>query len=311
MKTTKIDDVSYKRLVLVKQIFDRSNVQPTHSYAERILVLIGYDLANETALKAVISSLSTKQPNKDHNFGQIISEAAKILDERGLDTIPYQANLMKVRTLRNSSQHDARNPSDDDLSDARTYTKDFLEKLFQQVWTLNFQTISMRSLVRNDEVRERLDAAYKYFDEESFSDAACEASIAFQHVKGLIKRFAVGRESSGHFSDFMMHNAQDDLIQWRAIAEDINGLRDVLFHSLLGLDLRDYLKFDRLSSGFVLNYLGGNKYSRVQTWGNYSKEEAEFVLQFATNATVAAESLAGELEKPFGIDPSQRPYLYM
>lgn len=305
MASTKIDDLSYKKLVLVKQIFDRSVNQTSLNYAERLLILIGYDLANETALKTVISSLSTK-PFKDRNFSDIVKEAESVLSVKGLRPVPDEANIWNVRNRRNSSQHDARNPSDSDLAEAQIYTRDFLEKLCKQVWDLDFHSISMRSLIQNSEVKKLLDVAYAFFEKGDFSSAACDAVVAFQHVKGMIKRFAVGRESQGVILTFTTTEDQAPLSH---LADDINNLRDVVFHSLLGVDFKEYLRFERISLAFGVHYLGGMKYKCVQYGEDFTEEEAEFALQFVTNATVAAENLAGELERPFGIDPTQRPYI--
>ncbi|CAN5725256.1 hypothetical protein BH24ACI2_BH24ACI2_01210 [soil metagenome] len=55
-----LDVVTRKKLILVKQIYQRALIQAQakHSYVDCIFAVVGFDLANETVLKAVVSALN-------------------------------------------------------------------------------------------------------------------------------------------------------------------------------------------------------------------------------------------------------------
>lgn len=99
MKIT-LDEITRKKLILVRQLIQRAILQAEakHSYVDRIMALICFDLTNETILKAVVSAInSTVTPKSD--FQAIIQQADNELVTAGLPPVPDKARIQHVRTL--------------------------------------------------------------------------------------------------------------------------------------------------------------------------------------------------------------------
>src|SRR5258708_2178365 len=172
MSSTLPDEITYKKLVLVKQLYQRAIVgsQSGYSAPDRILVVIIFDLACETAIKAIITSLdSTKTP--DEKFQSLIDQADSILSKNGMADLPNKAQIRHVHAIRNDAQHKAKYPNENDVSDCRTYTRDFLTEVIKEVWTLDFEDIRLTELVKNDEVKNSLISAETAFVERNFSES--------------------------------------------------------------------------------------------------------------------------------------------
>ena len=130
-----LDVITHRKLILVRQIYRRAVVQPEvlHSDFDRMMSLIAFDLASETALKTVVSAL---EPSKtaDKDFQAVVQQADALLTKKGLPEVPDKAKVQHVHGLRNDAQHKARYPNNSDVSDSRTYTRDFLQRLVLNVF---------------------------------------------------------------------------------------------------------------------------------------------------------------------------------
>jgi hypothetical protein len=91
-----------------------------------MLAVIGFDLANETILKAVAVELNNTIKLKRY-FNEVIEQINAELGKKGKPQL-NTTNIGKVHDIRNATQHHARYPTEIELNDCRTYTRDFLEK---------------------------------------------------------------------------------------------------------------------------------------------------------------------------------------
>jgi hypothetical protein len=92
-----LDVITRKKLILVRQIYQRAVIQSDalHSDFDRIMSLIAFDLANETALKAVVGALEPNKPT-DKDFQGIIQQVDSLLAKKGLPEVPDKAKIQHV-----------------------------------------------------------------------------------------------------------------------------------------------------------------------------------------------------------------------
>src|SRR5260221_3193213 len=154
------DEITKKRLLIVKQLYQNAVLQASsqHAVAKRIIALVGFSLSIETMLKAVFFSLDSSKIPSD-SFNSLVQEVNERLGKNSGLTLPDIGNVKHVHNLRNDAQHDARPPSISELSDCRTYTRDFHRQVFQSVWDLDFETFTLVDIIRNTEVRDYLNMA--------------------------------------------------------------------------------------------------------------------------------------------------------
>src|SRR6266545_80843 len=108
--TIALNSATRKKLVLAKQLYQQSLRQSAAhtSIMDRIMAVIGFDLAIETALKAAAIAMDPKLKPKALSDDLILS-CEKVFLDKGF-AYPPIGNLRTVRSIRNNAQHEARYP---------------------------------------------------------------------------------------------------------------------------------------------------------------------------------------------------------
>jgi hypothetical protein len=288
--TVPLDVITRRKLILVRQIYQRalSQSEALHSDFDRIMSLIAFDLANETVLKAVVGAL---EPSKstDKEFQGIIQQADALLLKKGLPEAPDKAKIQHVHSLRNDAQHKAKYPSANDVSDSRTYTRDFLQQITSDVWGLDFSSISLTEIIRHQQVREYLSKAEEELEKSEYTTAAIQAIAGFNYALNSVKASIVG------YTHFSLEVSPE--IYW-----SINSIKDVLVLPIIGLDYPSYTKYRQLTSHISVHYMADGTMDSNISGPEPSADEAAYIVNYAVNAAVQIESFVGDIDKPFGVE---------
>jgi hypothetical protein len=294
------DAITLRKLALAKQLFQHAISQASHDTATtRILAVMSFDLAIETLMRAAVGSLDASRAPAD-GFSGLIQQLDSLLASASLGPLPDRGNVIHVHSVRNDAQHRARQPSKIEVSDARTYTRDFMRKTTQLVWDLNIDTVTLVDLICHPRLRACLENAERHFQLREFTlsaEQACTAlTLAFDYVGdsivGRLPRFLGGFEihdsfgKPGHSSDS------------REVLRTFERMRDTLLIAALGLSYPDQARFRQLA-GFVDFTMGGKALAHGVK-PDLSEAEAEFVLAYAIGAVQQIETTVGDIERPFG-----------
>lgn len=301
--TITLDPITQRKLVLARQIYQRALIQAQlkHSYADRILAVIGFDLATESVLKAIVGALDPKKTT-DKDFHGVLQQADSCLVANSLPGIPDKAKIQHVHDVRNDAQHKAKYPNETDVSDCRTYTRDFLEQVILDVWGQGFNSISLTSMVGNPNVRTYLTEAEKHLENAEYYEAVESAEAALRWSLRMIKRHIVG--PFPRLDAVLIAPSSGRQAPSREVARSIELMRDMLVRSTVGLDFRSYVRYRQIVSSAIqsMSFLQDGNYEVNRNVGTPSQAEAEFVLEFGINAVIQIESLVGDIEKPFDLD---------
>lgn len=295
-----VDLITRKKIFLTKLLYQQAVAQSasSHSDVSKIMSVIAFDLATETALKIVASTLDPRKAPAD-SFQGLIQQADKLLIDRGLSSVPDKANIQHVHSLRNDAQHKAKYPNVSDVEDCRTYTRDFLQKLLDNVWGLPLETMSLTDIVRHREVKDYLVAAEVALRDGEFHKALISAEAASSTALGLIRSAIVGRMDSHA-------NPNLNYVSWDKAQPStyalLETMRDHIVRTAVGLNLSDYMRYDQIVHSVVqsMAFFGGGKYEVAVTGTTVSAKDAEFVVAYAVNAVIQIEGLVGSLDAPFG-----------
>ncbi len=125
------DQITYKKLVIVKQLYQNAVILSHSEFniINKILSVVGFDLSIETALKAAFGSLESSK-NPSETFQGLIQQVDRLCLDNKIDQIPDKANIQHIHSIRNDAQHKAKYPNEFEVSDCRTYTRDFLISFF-------------------------------------------------------------------------------------------------------------------------------------------------------------------------------------
>ncbi len=293
------DPITQRKLVLVRQIYQRGLIQAQlrHSYVDRILAVIGFDLANESVLKAIVGALDPAKTT-DKDFHGVLQQADNCLTKNNLPSVPDKAKIQHVHDLRNDAQHKAKYPNETDVSDCRTYTRDFLDQVVLNVWGQTFNSISLTTLIANVEVRTYLTKAEKHLANAEYYEAVESAEAGLGWSLRMIKRHIVG--SLPHIKAIPISSSRRQTPS-RELAKSIELMRDMLVRSTVGLDFRSYVEYRRIVRSAIesMSFMADGNYEVNRNVGNPTEAETEFVVEFAINAVTQIESLVGDIEKPF------------
>lgn len=293
-----VDPITHKRLVLVKQLYNQAVVQSLsqHSIVGRIMAIIGLDLATETVLKAVVASLEPSKVPSD-SFQALVQQAETLLVASNFNPVPDKGNIQFVHMVRNDAQHKAKYPNEADVSDCRTYTRDFLNKMICEVWNLSFEKITLTDLVQHTKVKDFLVAAENALATNDRQQAVHKAAAALTWALMSVKAAIVGQTPS-FASAFLMEDtfgqAKPDRDTYRAFER----MQETLLYIALGMNYADYMHFRQIVGSIMFAIDGTPHYSGMKE--NLTASDAEFVVGYATDVVVQIESRVGDLDAPFG-----------
>ena len=292
------DQVTRKKLILIKQMYQRATILSSreHNMVDRIMALVGFDLTVETVLKAAVNSLDAVKTPAD-SFQGLIDQADKLLDSASMKLVPEKAHIRHVHSLRNDAQHKAKYPNKSDLDDCRIYIRDFLKAFVQDVYGIDFETVSQTELIKHEQIKKHLTDAQDYFKNSDYQKASELANVGLQTTLNYAGRPYVGRSFDYMLEKIMVSDKSKGQKGDPDVTKALQKIQNTVRHLALGLDYSDKVKFNKIA-GFVLFSLGGghNVYNMKKDIG---EDEAEFVLSFAIDAIIQIENRVGDLEKPF------------
>jgi hypothetical protein len=288
--TVPLDLITQRNLILVKQIYQRAVIQSAshHSDVDRILSLISFDLANETLLKNAITAVDSKVKFKS-DINELITTANTVFSNitPPIPPVPDAQKIRRVRNIRNGAMHEAKYPTASDISDCRTYTRDFLQQLVLNVWDKDFSSISMTELVKHPKVKAFLLEADKQFAAGKYWEAAVQAVAGFGLALGEVKSAIRGYRSIGNESNMF-------------IPVPVN---DIPILTVIGLEYPSYARYKRLTRDINVFILGDGSITCNKTGTDPTAEETAFIITYAVNSVIQIESIAGDLAKPFRDTP--------
>jgi hypothetical protein len=282
------DDITRRRLVLAKRIFQFavSQQRPPSSTTSRVMGILGLDLSVESVAKAVALSLDPRRTPSD-SFSGLLDQVDQLLEQAGLDELPNKAHVLHVHSLRNDVQHKAKILSEEDLSDSRTYVRDFLEDVVRSVWGLSFDQISMVDIVRDDELKARFHAAEAALQNEDWLHAAEEAVIGLYSAIERVRRALVGG-SSNWTKAFLVEESFDRMKPDRDAWKAFQRMQDTVLYLALGMDYANLLRVTDLVGRPMFTIGGDASFSR-QDEASVDREQAEFAVAYAVQAVVEIE----------------------
>ena len=154
------DPINTRRLAIVKQLLARgiSMARGTTTAAARMLSVLALDAAIETMMKAGVSALDPSKKTADSHSG-LLQQLDALLQSDGNSSLSTQPHILRVRRVGNETQHLARIPSDDDVTECVADASAALDDIASTVFGIILRDVTLISHVRNDQVRQYLSEA--------------------------------------------------------------------------------------------------------------------------------------------------------
>lgn len=303
-----------KVLVLIKQTYNRAydDSMSKYRYVSRIQALIGFDWANEAALKAAIRKFKPKA-DLNGDLNTLTQQCVNLMESNNCGSISPKKNISYVRRVRNQAQHEARYPTVVELQDCRTYTRDFLSAFVSQIWGVEWDQISMAEAVEHLGVKEYLEKSEACLKEGEHQNAVSYATVGFKwalkageyalfRCSATPPSIELGYECGDHLSYKIGELGSKVEMRLGELSKWINDKSDeqteISTVVSFGLDLEMYMRFRSLAPR-VQFAISGNPWIDLRK-STYTGLQTGFVLQFCIDSILQLESIVGDLSAPFG-----------
>lgn len=184
------DEITVRRLGLIRQLYTFSSAQAAQvpSTLNRIIAVIGLDLAVENLLRAIISAIDPSfRIDNDTSFHKLIQKSSFELDKAGFGQLPDEARIKHLHHIRNDAQHNGRFPSYDEVIECRLIARDFLSQLIKQVWGISFDQISPSDLVVSTVSRKFFEQAFESFKAGDYKQSIEYSNAGLSHAIRMAK----------------------------------------------------------------------------------------------------------------------------
>lgn len=296
-----IAPITHKKLILVKQLYQQAVARSLSSFSisSKIIAIICFDLSVETVLKTVVGFLDSTKTPADSFLG-LVNQCETLMSASSLGPIPDRANIQHIHSLRNDAQHKAKYPNDSDISDCRTYTRDFHNKLLNQLWGIAIEKISLTDLIQHAKVKQFLVDAETALSKDAYVDAVENASASLTMALELVDSAIVGRKSTFMFRDaFMMSDSFGRRVEPdRDVFKAFKRMQEVLLYVSLGINYSDYMHYREIAGYTYFTMDGKHHHNDIKQPLNAN--DSEFVVSYCIDTIAQIENQVGSLDAPFG-----------
>ena len=91
--------------------------------------------------------------------------------------IPYEHTMDELNTTRILAQHYGQSPEDSAVIKLVTVAKEFLIEFWQREFSINYDDVSLATLISNEEIRKIIEKANELLDEKQDFDGAVEQAV--------------------------------------------------------------------------------------------------------------------------------------
>lgn len=313
MAIAPFDLIIRPKVVLAKSLYAQgaARVHQVAGLPDRVLAIIAFDWAIETVLKAAILQLDESKQGRDLS-GDLTQKCRQALAAKGV-SLPDEGLIGRVRSVRNAAQHEARVPTDAELTECRIWTLSFLGDFVKLIWNVDFERLSVAGLIRHDGVRAILVAGEQLHAEGNAIEAAAQGYGAVQRTLKKVRLAIVGQSmpevripsGSGPFetdgaplASRTLEAIQSSL---EATRETLERMQDVALFNALGLDYATYVRFGARIGSVKVMVNDQVRVARRPESPGLDLPEAAAILAWCADIIVQIETHVQDLDAPFGV----------
>lgn len=274
----------WAQLVLVRQLLEETEQQLRRGddFGNGLAVSLAQD-AVELLVRIVVRARSISIKEKRPTLEQMMDaiDAASAPDPG----VPHRQRIDDLNKARVAFKHTGLCPSRSDAERLVRYGVDVLDVALPRFFGMQARRVFLAYAVRSEKVRDALVKAEDALLDDRHADAVIEAADAVSHADAPLRtllpelpRMPSLREGVGP--------------QVQVLTDYAAGLRLVSLAGLVGFNIRDLLRFRRLAPS-ILHSLSGDRQVIDSRLGQYSQDEAEFAVRFATNFALAVQRALG------------------
>ena len=298
------DENIMKRLAFIKYLYD-SAVKESHKsepYCSASILI--FHCAAE-----LFFELATEYKNIDVPSYTNFMQYWNLLTPKVPSGITQKASMNRFNKARVALKHHGNLPHPTDIEAFRATLTNFFEENTEKVFELKFSEISIIELVDYKDVKESLEKAIKFLNENKLKEARDNIAIAFAQ---LINNFKTKHRERFYPSPFFFDNRIEGYDYWlykkttsefdekmldfiRKTGETIKNLKDALEILCLNIDYHKYILFKLLTP--YIYQTADDKYHVHEFSRLLMKKDVKFCLDFVIECAINLQRFDSIIKK--------------
>lgn len=231
---------------------------------------------------------------KEYNFKQRLKN---IKNKKSLKQLPLEKQVEGINSARRSFKHDAQLQSVKNIKVLSIYAFDFMNQVSDELLGLDFENISLATLIIDKKVKGFIKESEKFITEKKYYNSITSSAKAYSTFFFQINDKEPKRQFFKNSDKWGWGNSELRDIVGDIQADNINNSFSELYHfaflSMLDIDVQKYTKFDFLRPNIGTNYYGDFKINHVRSEENNkdnSFENAQFCIDFVLDVILKSQS---------------------
>jgi hypothetical protein len=284
-------DIIIKRLALIKYLYKIGIEQSRQSETIASFSILSLHDSIEMYLKLLAEHLNIKSDN--FNF----------LDYwTSIPSLTLKESMRNLNARRVNIKHKGLLPSKADIEISRVNSTDFFEQNTLPQFGVDFNKVSLFSLIQYENVRQHLENGQKALDENNFGNCIEIVAIAFDELISKYEDskssyygnspFYFGKDLT-FLSSFHMGIGRDwdDQVGRKLgefidkVKDSLDGIQKAVKILSFGIDYKMFVKF-KLLTPTIMRMVGGKRIAQV--WGNkkWTKENCQYCIDFVLDSSL-------------------------
>jgi hypothetical protein len=284
-------DIITKRLALIKYLYKIGVAQSIQAEPISSFSILSLHDSIEMYLKLLAEHLNIK------------SDSFNFLDYwTSIPSLTLKESMRNLNARRVNIKHKGLLPSKSDIEISRVNATDFFEQNTITQFGVNFNEISLFSLIQYDNVRERLEEAQKALDENRIENCIEVVAIAFDELTYSYENskssyyghspFYFGKDLT-FLSAFSIGIGRDwdDKVGRKLgefvdkVKDSLEGIQKAVKIMSFGIDYKKFVKF-KLLTPIITRTMGGRHVAEVWGTKKWTKENCQYCIDFVLESSL-------------------------
>lgn len=295
-------EIIIKRLALIKYLYKIGIEQSRQTETIASFSVLSLHDSIEMFLKLLVEHLDLK------------SDKCSFMDYwEKIPSLTLKESMRNLNARRVNIKHKGLLPSKADIEICRVNATDFFEQNTFPQFGVDFNEISLFSLVHYENVRQMLENAQKALDEKRTEDCIETVAIAFDDLISTYEDskssyygnspFYFGKDLT-FLSSFYIgigHDWNDKVGEKLGefvdkIKESLDGLQKAVKIMSFGIDYKKFVKF-KLLTPIIRKTVGGGH--RAEIWGKkkWTKENCQYCIDFVLDSSLKLQEFDFDLDE--------------
>ena len=260
-----IDKVIYAKYLYQKGVAELSDETDLSASAS---ILLFFD-AVEMVVLALEDELGID--SADINFRSRVVKLKKVLKTKKL---PLERQILEINLARRNFKHGAQLQNIDNVKTLSAYAYDFMNEASEKILKLDFNNISLATLIIDERTRQFIEDAEKCIRKKEYYNSITNSANAYSVFFFEAEREKQPRLFDKDFNDLHDLDKYVGFDNARFIKNSLAKLFNFVSFSLLGVDNQKFIKFNKLTPSVSLT--GSVQHKIVHLIPQENNEENSF-----------------------------------